>query len=90
MSHPEIISRLRSYVTDNFLYMRKDFEFQDTDSLMGRGIVDSMGVVELLTFVQNEFGITVDDDEITDDNFGTLWVIGRFVHRKRTEQVAAW
>jgi acyl carrier protein len=90
MSHPEIISRLRSYVTDNFLYMRKDFEFADTDSLMGRGIVDSMGVVELLTFVQNEFGITVDDDEITDDNFGTLWVIGRFVHRKRTEQVAAW
>jgi acyl carrier protein len=90
MSHPEIISRLRSYVADNFLYMRKNYEFADTDSLMGRGIVDSMGVVELLTFVQNEFGITVEDDEITEDNFGTLWLIGRFVHRKRAEQVAAW
>jgi acyl carrier protein len=90
MSHPEIISRLRDYVAENFLYMRTNFEFDDTDSLMGRGIVDSMGVLELLTFVQNEFGITIEDDEITDDNFGTLWVIGRFVHRKRTEQVAAW
>jgi acyl carrier protein len=90
MSHPEIISRVRAYVTDNFLYMRKNFEFDDTDSLMGRGIVDSMGVVELLTFVQNEFGITIEDDEITEENFGTLWLIARFVQRKRSEQVVAW
>lgn len=90
MSHPEIISRVRAYVAENFLYMRKNFEFEDTDSLLGRGIIDSMGVIELLTFVQSEFGITIDDDEITEENFGTLWLIARFVHRKRAGQVAVW
>lgn len=90
MSHPEIVRRIREYIVENFVYMRKNFEFEDTDSLLGRGIVDSMGVIELLTFVQNEFGLSIEDDEITEENFGTVWLIARFVHRKRAEQVAAW
>jgi acyl carrier protein len=80
---------VRDYVVDNFVYMRKNFEFDDTDSLLGRGIIDSMGVIELLTFIQNEFSITIEDDEITEENFGTLWLIARFVHRKRSQQVLA-
>jgi acyl carrier protein len=90
MSHPEIMGRVRAYIDENFLYMRPSCEFGDTDSLVGRGIVDSMGVVELLTFVQNEFDITIEDDEVTEDSFGSLWLIARCIHRKRSDQVRAW
>ena len=89
LSHPEIISCVREYIAENFLYMRRNFEFEDTDSLLGRGIIDSMGVIELLAFVQSEFEVSVDDDEITEENFGTLWLIARFVQRKHAAQVAA-
>jgi len=89
MTQPEIIDRIRGYVTENFLYMRQGVEFADTDSLLGRGIIDSMGIGELVVFVQDEFAILVDDGEITEENFGTVESIGQFVFGKREAHLAA-
>jgi acyl carrier protein len=79
MTAGDVISRTRDFLVENFLYMRKDFTFTDSDSLMKRGVIDSMGVVELVDFVQSEFGVTVDNADITEENFGTLESIGRYV-----------
>ena len=87
MTHLEIVSRVRAYVSENFLYMRQGFEFSESESLLGRGIIDSMGVVELITFVQDEFGVAVDDGDITEDNFGTLNAIAEYVQGKRAEHL---
>lgn len=89
MTHHEIITRVRTYVSENFLYMRQGFEFADTDSLLGRGIIDSMGVVELITFLQDEFNVAVEDGDITEENFGTLDAIGRYVHDRRAGHLVA-
>lgn len=89
MTQHEIATRVREYVLENFLYMRPDYGFSDTDSLMAHGIMDSMGVIELITFVQDEFGVEVGDDEITEENFGTLEAVSRFVQGKRPEHLAA-
>ncbi|HEY2379389.1 MAG TPA: acyl carrier protein [Gemmatimonadaceae bacterium] len=89
MSQHEIIARVREYVVENFLYTRQDYEFLDTDSLLEHGIFDSLGVLELVMFVQTEFRVLVNDDEITEANLGSLTSIGRFVQRKRFEHLAA-
>ena len=89
MQPHEISTRLREYVTENFLYTRQDYEFSDTDSLLGHGIIDSMGVIELITFVQDEFGISVEENEIIEENFGTVAGITRFIESKRAEDLAA-
>lgn len=89
MTQHEIARRVREYVLENFLYMRQDYEFSDTDSLMGHGIMDSMGVIELITFVQDAFGVEVGEDEITEANFGTIAAVSRFVHGKSSEHLAA-
>jgi len=83
MSHHAVVDRLRAYVRENFLYMRHDVELRDTDSLLGRGIVDSLGVMELITFLQAEFGVDVPDEMITEENFGTVRAIADFVMAKR-------
>jgi acyl carrier protein len=80
--HP-IRARVREYVRENFLYMRQGYELSDDDSLLGNGIIDSMGVIELITYVQEEFGVQVGEEEITEENFGTLSAIARFVEGKR-------
>ena len=85
MTEYEITAQVREYVSENFLYMRQGYEFSDTDSLLAHGIIDSMGVIELITYVQDEFAVEVEDDEITEENFGTLEAIGRFVQAKRSE-----
>ena len=89
MTLEQISARVREYVTENFLYMRQDYEFSDTDSLLGHGIIDSMGVTELIVFVEDEFGVDVGDDEITEENLGTVAAVARFVHAKQLEGAAA-
>src|SRR5438045_3530797 len=79
----QIRERVRSFLQENFFYMRPDFELGDEDKLLERGVVDSMGVAEMVTFIQDEFGITVSDEDITEANLGSLRAIGRFVSQKR-------
>jgi acyl carrier protein len=51
---------------------------------MERGIVDSMGMMELIDFLEEQFGVQPADDEITEENFATLARIAGFVARKRS------
>ena len=78
-----IRERVRAYLSENFLYMRPDFVLNDDDRLLERGVVDSMGIVEMLTFIEDEFGVKTADDEISEANLGTLAAIARFVATKK-------
>jgi acyl carrier protein len=83
MTTTDIRDRVRSYLTENFLYMRPGYDLRDGDSLLGAGIIDSMGAMELVAFVEEEFGVAVQDDEITEDHFGTLDAIVSYVDAKQ-------
>jgi acyl carrier protein len=72
-----------AYIRENFLYARPEYALRDDARLLDDGIVDSMGAVELVAFLQDRFDIVVPDDEITEDNFGTIAAIAGFVTRKR-------
>ena len=78
-----IADRARTYVRDNFLYMRPDWPLQDDAALLGSGVIDSIGVIELVEFLQREFGCAIAEDEITEANLGSLGAIARFIHAKR-------
>jgi len=78
-----MVSAIRTYVRETFLYARPDVALADEGSLLQQGVIDSMGVVELVEFLQGTFGIHVEDDEITEDNLGTIGAIARYVSRKR-------
>ena len=75
-------STVTGYIRENFLYARPEYPLRDQDRLLDDGIVDSMGAVELVAFLEDEFGIAIPDDEITVDNFGTIASIATFVCRK--------
>lgn len=79
MNKDQIASRIRSFVEENFLYMRPDLELANDESLMGKGVVDSMGVMEMIEFLEEEFGVVVDDDDITEENLGTIDRIAEYV-----------
>jgi len=77
-----IADRTRAYVRDNFLYMRPDWPLKDEDPLFGGGVIDSIGVIELVGFLQREFGCTLEEEEITERNLGSIAAIARFVSAK--------
>lgn len=88
LTQAEVLDRTRNFVKDNFLYMRPEFQLADDESLMARGVVDSMGVAEMLEFLEAEFGTVIEDHEITEENLGTLARIAAFVSTKGVGQRA--
>ena len=53
------------------------------ENLLAQGIIDSMGILKLVTFLEQHFGIHADDDDLVPENFSTLKSIQSFVERKR-------
>ena len=91
MTKDEIMSRVRQFIQDTFLYMRPDYELKDDSSLLGNGVIDSMGMMEMIQLLDDEFGITVDDADITEENLGTLNAIAAYVGSRidsRDRQIA--
>ena len=83
MTSVDIVERTREFVNENFLYARPDVRLKDDEPLFESGILDSMGVVELVQFVQDAFAIVVGDHEITEQHFRSLRSIADFVSSKR-------
>lgn len=89
MKQQNVLNGVRAYVTENFLYMRPDTQLGDDDSLMGTGIIDSMGVMEVIAFLEEEFGVIVDDSDITEANLGTLNAIAAYIVPRMQERQTA-
>lgn len=73
---------VRQYIVDNFLYVRPDYPFADSDSLFGSGIIDSFGATELIAYLEERFGILIEDHEVTEEHLGTVAAIARFAAGK--------
>jgi acyl carrier protein len=83
VTETQIAEETRRYITANFLYARPDRVVGEDEHLMERGIIDSMGMMELIDFLEERFGVRPDDEDITEQNFATLARIAGYVARKR-------
>jgi acyl carrier protein len=81
----KVRKEMREFVEESFLYMHPDLELTDDEDLLAKGVIDSLGFVELVEEVQSRYGVAVQDVEITEDNFGSINAIAGFVERKQSE-----
>ncbi|GIV99247.1 MULTISPECIES: acyl carrier protein [Roseiflexus] len=79
---PGISSQIRGYITHNLLFGDEGFVYSDDDSFIEHGIVDSLGVIELVSFIEAQFGISVADHELTPENFDSVSKLSAYVARK--------
>ena len=82
LSESAVATRMRAWLKGTLLYMQADSTLQDDDALLAGGIIDSMGVIELVEFLQETFEIAIGDQEITEHNLGSIQSIARFVSAK--------
>lgn len=73
---------LRTYIAAKLLFSPNGYPYADDASFLEEGIVDSMGIMELVMFVQDKLGVAVDDEEITPDNFDSVSKLAAYVRRK--------
>ena len=78
----DIREQVRSFVRTNF-YVPDGVALGDDSSLLEQGIIDSTGVLELIGFIEDSFGITVDDAEMVPQNLDSVACIASFVGRKQ-------
>jgi acyl carrier protein len=77
----DIEASIREFIAKNLLFA-ETFTHSDDTSFLQEGIVDSLGVMELVAFVQKQFGITVEAVEVTPDRFDTVAQLAAFVRQK--------
>ena len=82
MNFGEYELKIRDYISRNILFSADGFPYGNETSLLAEGIVDSMGVMEVVTFVQSSFGIEVDPNDITRENFDSVSRLADYIRRK--------
>ncbi len=73
---------LRSYIADNILFSENGYPFSDDASFIENEILDSTNILELVMFVEEEFNILTEDNEIIRENFDSIDKIACFTRRK--------
>ena len=82
------IVEVRQFIVENFLFGDGQL-LQEETSLMEEGIMDSTGILELLFFLEETFGISVEDDELVPENMDSLQNIAKFIEKKLNGRPAA-
>lgn len=80
-----IESKLKSYVLEEFLAGEDPDELQESTALMTTGILDSIGTLKLVIFLENEFGVQLEPHETDAEYLNTIGDIARLVRSKRGE-----
>jgi acyl carrier protein len=77
----EARGKIKSYIVENFLF-GDDKGLEDTTSFLESGIVDSTGILELISFVEETFAIKVKDDELVPENLDSIVNLVQFITSK--------
>jgi len=77
------VNELREFMATTFLF-GDDFVLGDADSLLKTGVLDSVGVLQIILFLEERYQITLADDEVVSDNLDSIQRLKLFVDRKLT------
>lgn len=77
--------QIRQFILSSFLFTDDESKLRSEDSLLEQGIMDSTGVLELVAFLESQFGIGVADSELVPENLDSVNRIMAFVSRKRAD-----
>ena len=77
-----IKEKVKTFVINNFLLGDGLNTLDDNDSFLEKGIIDSTGILELVSFIEETFNIKVEDEELIPDNLDSLNKISTYIARK--------
>lgn len=79
-----IEEKLRNYILENYLFTDDQSALKNGDSFLEKGIIDSTGILEVIYFIEDEFDIKVDDEEMVPENLDSVNNIITFIEQKQS------
>jgi len=74
---------IKTYILENYLFTDDDSQLSSSDSFLDKGILDSTGILEVIYFIEDEYGIKVEDDEMIPENLDSVESLVVFVKHKQ-------
>ncbi len=84
MKELNVRESVRDFVNTNFLMGTNSLSYNDNDSFLQLGIIDSTGVLELVGYIQDTFGIQIADTDLVPENLDSIENVATFIQRKRS------
>lgn len=86
-NNKEINNRIRQFIMTLFPLARKRSILEDDSPLLNSGIIDSLGVLDLINFIEEEFKIMVSDEDLLPENFETIANMSAFIQTKNSSKL---
>jgi acyl carrier protein len=77
-----VSSEIKAFIVSNFLFGDEGKGIEEEQSFLESGVIDSTGLLELVSFIEQKYGITVGDREMVPENLDSLRNVSRLVARK--------
>jgi acyl carrier protein len=74
--------KIKRFIIETFLFDSDEEALDDDESLLDSGVIDSTGVLELVAFVEEEFGIEVKDEELIPENLDSISKLATYIEKK--------
>jgi len=78
----DTVATIRKFIFENFLFDADEGDLQNDSSFLDQGIIDSTGVLELVEWLEDEFNISVDDEELVPENLDSVNSLAAFIALK--------
>ncbi len=78
----DIKDQIRQHIARNLLFSDNGFKYDDDASFLEEGIVDSLGIMDLVSFIEETFGLTVADEDLTPDNFDSVNKLANYIQHR--------
>ena len=75
---------IRNYILENYLFTDDQSALDSGDSFMEKGVVDSTAILEIIYFLEDEFDISIKDEEMVPENLDSVNNIVSFINRKNS------
>ena len=80
-------NKVRRFIFENFLFGEQDNSLGDDDSFLEKGVIDSTGVLELVTFLEESFEIKIADEELVPENLDSVNNLLTLINKKKMGSV---
>jgi acyl carrier protein len=82
-------TKIKEYISKHILFSDQGFGYDDDASFLEQGIIDSIGFMELVAFVEKDYHIKVGPQELVPENFDSINKLSRFITSKMAGAVPA-
>jgi acyl carrier protein len=82
MDEKVVTEQIRNFIGQKFPLARRR-NINDADNLLESGVIDSLGVLEIVNFLNDQFALNIEDDDLTPENFQSIHSIAGFVEKRR-------